>query len=167
MFGIPYFCTIQDEEYEATRVANAIFGRFPSSKLFVNVREKESLAYYVHSQIEGSKGLLITMAGIDFKNYKQAVEIIREQEYAMKQGNFTDGELEKAKSMLISLLLEADDTPLGIMEIAMQAVDDGLSNKISNRIERLSKVSRNDVIQAVNKWELDTIYFLNRKEELQ
>ncbi|MCP3810097.1 insulinase family protein [Paenibacillus sp. Lou8.1] len=167
LLGYRTFSTIQDEDYEATRVANAIFGRFPSSKLFLNIREKESIAYFVHSQIESSKGLLITMAGIDFKNYEHAVEIIREQEYAMKQGDFTEGELEKAKALLISLLLEAHDTPLGIMEMAIQAVDHGMSNTIGNRIKRLSKVSKNDVIQAVNKWELDTIYFLNRKEELQ
>lgn len=164
LLGYRTFSTIQDEDYEATRVANAIFGRFPSSKLFINVREKESLAYFVLSQIESNKGLLITMAGIDFDNYERAVEIIREQEYAMKEGDFTEVEVEQGKAMLISLLLEAHDTPLGIMDISIQAIESGLSNKIKDQIKRISMVSKSDVIRAANKWELDTIYFLNRKE---
>lgn len=162
--GYRIFSTIQDEDYEATRVANAIFGRFPSSKLFINMREKESLAYFAHSQIESNKGLLITMAGIDFDNYERAVEIIRNQEYAMKEGDFTEDEVEQGKMMLINLLLEAKDTPLGIMDISIQAVDSGLSNKIKDQIKRISMVSKKDVICAAKKWELDTIYFLNRKE---
>ncbi|MEK4500548.1 MULTISPECIES: EF-P 5-aminopentanol modification-associated protein YfmF [Bacillus] len=163
LLGYRTFSTIQDEDYEATRVANAIFGRFPSSKLFVNLREKESLAYFVLSQIESNKGILTTMAGIDFDNYERAIEIMRKQEYAMKEGDFTDAEVEQGKAMLINLFLEAYDTPLGIMDISIQAVDSGLSNKINDQIKRIRMVSKSDVIRAVNKWELDTIYFLNRK----
>lgn len=163
LLGYRTFSTIQDEDYEATRVANAIFGRFPSSKLFVNLREKESLAYFVLSQIESNKGILTTMAGIDFDNYERAIEIMRKQEYAMKEGDFTDAEVEQGKAMLINLFLEAYDTPLGIMDISIQAVDSGLSNKINDQIKRIRMVSKSDVIRSVNKWELDTIYFLNRK----
>ncbi|HFK1684863.1 TPA: M16 family metallopeptidase [Bacillus tropicus] len=163
LLGYRTFSTIQDEDYEATRVANAIFGRFPSSKLFVNLREKESLAYFVLSQIESNKGILTTMAGIDFDNYERAIEIMRKQEYAMKEGDFTDAEVEQGKAMLINLFLEAYDTPLGIMDISIQAVDSGLSNKINDQIKRIRMVSKSDVIRAANKWELDTIYFLNRK----
>ncbi|PKJ52841.1 EF-P 5-aminopentanol modification-associated protein YfmF [Bacillus sp. SN10] len=163
LLGYRTFSTIQDEDYEATRVANAIFGRFPSSKLFVNLREKESLAYFVLSQIESNKGILTTMAGIDFDNYERAIEIMRKQEYAMKEGDFTDAEVEQGKAMLINLFLEAYDTPLGIMDISIQAVDSGLSNKINDQIKRIRMVSKSDVIRAADKWELDTIYFLNRK----
>lgn len=65
--------------------------------------------------------------------------------------------------MLINLFLEAYDTPLGIMDISIQAVDSGLSNKINDQIKKNSYGIKSDVIRAVNKWELDTIYFLNRK----
>ncbi|KLU56078.1 zinc protease [Paenibacillus sp. VT-400] len=164
LLGYRIFSTIQDRDYEATRVTNAIFGRFPSSKLFMNIRVKESLAYYAHSQIESNKGLLVVMAGIDFDHYERAVEIIREQEYAMKKGDFTEAEVEQGKAMLINQLLEARDSPLGIMDIVIQSVDSGLSNEINDQITRISRVSKNDVIRAANKWVLDTVYFLNREE---
>ncbi|MGM0867603.1 MAG: EF-P 5-aminopentanol modification-associated protein YfmF [Bacillota bacterium] len=166
LLGYRTFSTIKDVDYEATRVANAIFGRFPSSKLFMNVREKESLAYFVHSQIESNKGLLLILAGIDFDNFNRTVEIIRKQEYAMKEGDFTEADVEQGKAMLINLLLEAHDSPLGIMDISIQAVDSGLSNNINDLIKRISMVSKKDVVRSVNRWVLDTIYFLDRKEQI-
>ncbi|MGG3840829.1 pitrilysin family protein [Paenibacillus thiaminolyticus] len=164
LLGYRTYSTIQDEDFEATRLANAIFGRFPSSKLFMNVREKKSLAYFAQSQLESNKGLLLTMAGIDFDNYERAVEIIREQEYAMKEGNFTEDEVEQGKAMLINLLLEAYDVPLGIMEISIEAVERGFSSNLVDQINRINRVTKSELIRAANKWELDTIYFLNRKD---
>ncbi|MEK3906722.1 EF-P 5-aminopentanol modification-associated protein YfmF [Oceanobacillus sp. FSL W7-1309] len=164
LLGYRTFTTIQDDDFEAVRVANAIFGRFPFSKLFTHLREKERLAYFALSQIESNKGLLITMAGIDFDNYERAVELIRKQEYGMKEGDFTEAEVEQGKAMLINLFLEAYDSPSGIMDLTIQAVDSGLSNYINDQIQRISRVSKRDVIRAANKWELDTIYFLDRKE---
>lgn len=66
--------------------------------------------------------------------------------------------------MLINQLLEAHDSPLGIMDIVIQSVESGLSNEINDQITRISMVSKSDVIYAANKWELDTVYFLNREE---
>ena len=47
------------------QVFNGIFGGFPHSKLFINVREKASLAYYAASRLESHKGLLMVMSGIE------------------------------------------------------------------------------------------------------
>ncbi|MCM3133515.1 insulinase family protein [Paenibacillus polysaccharolyticus] len=164
LMGYRTFTTIQDEHYEAARVANAIFGRFPTSRLFSSIREKQGLAYYAQSQMESNKGLLVAMAGIEFDHYDRVIELIREQEYAMKNGHFTEVEVEQGKSLLINMLLEAHDSPAGIMDIFIQAVDSGSSIEIQDHIQRISNVTKEDIICAVNKWELDTIYFLNRKE---
>ena len=43
-----------DKDYYALQVFNGIFGGFSHSKLFINVREKESLAYYVASRLRES-----------------------------------------------------------------------------------------------------------------
>src|SRR5699024_12460324 len=57
--------TYEDEDYFALHVFNGLFGGFPSSKLFMNVREKHSLAYYAASRIESHKGLLLVFSGIE------------------------------------------------------------------------------------------------------
>ena len=48
-----------DEDYYALQLYNGLFGGFSHSKLFINVREKASLAYYAGSGLESHKGLLI------------------------------------------------------------------------------------------------------------
>lgn len=77
-----------DPEYFALQVLNGIYGGFSHSKLFINVREKESLAYYAASRLESHKGLLLVMSGIDNQNYDKAVKIIKEQMELMKKASF-------------------------------------------------------------------------------
>ncbi|WP_090776288.1 insulinase family protein [Shouchella lonarensis] len=62
----------------------------PSSKLFVNIRERENIAYHVDSKLESHKGVLTVISGIDLEKYDRAVEIIKEQVAAMKRGGFTE-----------------------------------------------------------------------------
>ncbi|KQL51695.1 MULTISPECIES: EF-P 5-aminopentanol modification-associated protein YfmF [Bacillaceae] len=152
--------TFSDDDYEAARVGNALFGGFPSSKLFINVREKESLAYYAASQIESHKGVLMVMSGIEFDKYDRAVEIIQEQEKAMKNGEFSEAEVEQAKGMLLNQALEALDAPRGIAELSYHEIVANHRKSIQERIEKIKTVTKEDVVRAVSKWELDTIYFL-------
>ena len=99
-----------DPDYYALQVFNGIFGGFSHSKLFINVREKASLAYYVASRLESHKGLMMVMSGIDLKNYDQAVGIIREQMEAMKNGDFSDEEVAQTKAVIRNQMLETIDT---------------------------------------------------------
>ncbi len=62
-----------DTDYFAFQVFNGLFGGFPHSKLFINVREKASLAYYASSCLESHKGLMIVITGIETKNYEQSI----------------------------------------------------------------------------------------------
>ena len=90
-------CTYLDDDYYALLVGNGVLGGFPHSKLFMNVRERASLAYSVGSSIEGSKGLLTIVAGISDDSREQAVEIINEQVNAIKGGRISPEELEQTK----------------------------------------------------------------------
>src|SRR5699024_11372731 len=91
---------------------------------------------------------------IDFDNYERAVEIIRKQEFAMKEGDITEAEVEQGKALLINLFLEAHDTPLGIMDIAIQAVDSGLSNSINDQIKRISMRSEEHTSELQSRFDL-------------
>src|SRR5699024_12554390 len=98
--------TYQDDDYFAIHVFNGIFCGFPSSKLLINVREKNSLAYYAASRLESHKGLLLVFSGIDGSDYEKAREIIELQMEAMKNGEFTSMELDETKDLVINELLE-------------------------------------------------------------
>ncbi|SDC43543.1 EF-P 5-aminopentanol modification-associated protein YfmF [Shouchella lonarensis] len=158
--GYRTYTTFADDDYEAAQVANGIFGGFPSSKLFINVREKESLAYYAASRLESHKGVLMVMSGIEFDKYDRAVEIIKAQVTAMKQGDFTEKDIAQAKSMLLNQLWEAVDTARGFVELSYHEVVANARRSLLDRAEAIKQVTKEDIVQAANKWELDTIYFL-------
>lgn len=155
--------TFRDDDYYALQVFNGIYGGFSHSKLFINVREKASLAYYAASRIESHKGLLMIMSGIEVQNYEQAVSIIREQMAAMKNGDFNDQELEQTKAVIRNQLLETIDTAYGLVEIVYHNVIAQITRPFEDYLQGIETVSKDDIVKVAQKLELDTIYFLKGK----
>ncbi len=152
--------TYRDDDYYALQVFNGIFGGFSHSKLFINVREKASLAYYAASRVESHKGLLMVMSGIEVQNYEKAVTIIKEQMAAMKNGEFTDQEFEQTKAVIRNQLLETVDTPYGLVEIVYHNVIAAINRTFDEYLEGIENVTKEEVAEVAKKVELDTIYFL-------
>jgi predicted Zn-dependent peptidase len=153
-----------DSDYYALQVFNGIFGGFSHSKLFINVREKASLAYYAASRIESHKGLMMVMSGIDLKNYDQAVGIIHEQMDAMKKGDFTDQELEQTKAVINNQMLETIDTARGLVEVLYHNIVANVDIPLEQYLAQVQKTTKEEIIEVAQKTELDTIYFLTGME---
>ena len=152
-----------DEDYPALQVFNGLFGGFPSSKLFMNVREKNSLAYYASSQVESHKGLLFVLSGIAPEDYEKARDIIREQMTEMKAGNFSEQEMNEAKDMIIHSLRETMDNPHGLIELFYQQQLAGIDRSLEEIIDNISAVTKEDVIRVGERIEEDTLYLLTAK----
>ncbi|MFS0751785.1 EF-P 5-aminopentanol modification-associated protein YfmF [Oceanobacillus sp. 1P07AA] len=152
-----------DPKYAALQVFNGLFGAFPSSKLFINVREKNSLAYYASSRLESHKGLMIVMSGIAPEDYEKARDIIREQVEEMKSGSFTDEEFEETKQLIINQLLETMDHPQGLVELLYQQEVGGKSLPPEQLISDIKSVSKQQVIEVAKEIEEDTVYLLTSK----
>ena len=58
--------TNRDHRFAAMQVTNGILGGDVTSKLFQNVREKQSLCYSIGSGYYAAKGIVLVSAGIDF-----------------------------------------------------------------------------------------------------
>lgn len=153
-----------DNDYFALQVFNGIFGGFSHSKLFINVREKESLAYYAASRLESHKGLLLVMSGIDQSNYEKAVKIIKEQMDLMKQGEFSEDEIKQTKAVIHNQMLETLDTARGMIEVFYHNAVSQVEIDMSEWLKTISKVSKEEIMSAAKKIELDTIYFLSGME---
>lgn len=149
-----------DKDYYALQIFNGIYGGFSHSKLFINVREKASLAYYAASRVESHKGLMLVMSGIDNKNYEQAVTIIKEQMKAMTAGDFTDNEIGQTKAVIKNQLLETIDTSRGIVEILYHNIVSGAQISLDDWLEEMEKITKDDIVKVAAKIQLDTIYFL-------
>jgi len=153
----------QDDDYYTLQVFNGIFGGFSHSKLFINVREKASLAYYAASRVESHKGLIMVMSGIEVSNYEKALTIIKEQMEAMKKGDITESELSQTKAVIQNQLLETIDTAYGMVEVLYHNVIANTNRSIDEWIEGIHRVSKDDLVEFSKKIELDTIYFLKGK----
>lgn len=102
------------EKYPLSVLAS-ILGGGMSSRLFEEVREKRGLAYYVrtHSDEYADTGSLVSLAGIDPKRVKEAVEVMVAEYKKVAEGtlNITDEELTKAKEYMKGhLVLELEDS---------------------------------------------------------
>lgn len=154
-----------DNDFVALQLANGLLGGYANSKIFINVREKASLAYYASSRIDSFKGYMIISAGIDEVNYEQALTIIEEQIVAMKQGDFTEDELNQTKEMLINQLLETNDQAQGLIELVYNNVLREANLDLENWIKVIKQTTKEEVVAAINKIKPDTTYFLSKGGE--
>ncbi|MFH1780727.1 MAG: pitrilysin family protein [Candidatus Nealsonbacteria bacterium] len=95
-------------------VLSVILGGMMSSRLFIEIREKLGLAYYVRTEAETNSdtGFLATRAGVDNKNVEKAVVTILKEYRKIAQEKIADGELKKAKDYIkgkTALVLEGSD----------------------------------------------------------
>ncbi len=147
-------------EYYDMLMYNGLLGAFPHSKLFVNVREKASLAYYASSRLDGHKGLLTIQSGIEIPNYERAVGIIREQLSAMERGEFAEEDIVRTKAMLGSQLLEIRDSAFERMSFDFGGAIAGVEQSAEQWIEAIEAVTPERITAAAGSVALDTIYFL-------
>ncbi|MGA4516299.1 pitrilysin family protein [Solibacillus sp. FSL K6-1781] len=154
-----------DKDFPIMQIFNGIFGGYAHSKLFMNVREKESLAYYASSSYASQYGLLFVVSGIEPANEEKARQLIAEQLKVMQNGEITDLELAQTKAMLINQLKEALDSPRGQIEIFDQykALDEPFN--LDTWTARWQAVSKEDVQKVAQDIKLEATYFLCGKGE--
>ncbi len=159
--------TYDDKDYATLHVFNGLFGGFPNSKLFLNVREKHSLAYYAASRIESHKGLLFVFSGIAPDQYEKAREIILEQMEQMRKGDFSDDQIAETKEMTINQLRETLDNPQGMIELTYQKVLAKSNKTITELIEEVQSVTRDQIVKVANQIQLDKIFLLTSEGQSQ
>ncbi|GED70166.1 peptidase M16 [Brevibacillus reuszeri] len=156
--------TYKDDDYPALLLYNGILGGFPHSKLFVNVREKESLAYYAVSRLESHKGIMMIMSGIDVNKYQRAVEIIKQQLELMEKGTISDEELGLTRATLSNQFRELLDSARGMIDFTYNGVISGRKRQLDELLKAISSVTLDEIKQVADKVKIDTIYLLRDKK---
>lgn len=149
-----------DEANWGMVVANSIFGGGAHSKLFNNVREKLSLAYYAGSQYHKFKGFIAVNAGVEFENFKKAYDEILVQLDELKKGNVSDNEFTAAKMALINSLNSYYDDQLYMQSFYLGEKVAGTNYDIDYYIKKIEEVSKKDVTDAAKGIELNSVYYL-------
>lgn len=141
-----------------------ILGGGPSSKLFMEVREKNSLCYTIASRFSPFASLLTIYAGIDGKEAKKALRLIKKELKKMETGSFGDEEMNAAKTTYLSSFKELEDSPKAIIStiVSHEYADFDL---LDQRTIEILKVTKEDIIKVAKKVHLDTIYLLEGSVE--
>lgn len=154
-----------DDDYPAALMYNGILGAYPHSKLFLNVRERASLAYYAASRYDGHKGILTIQSGIEIANFERASAIIREQLDAMARGDISELELSQTRAMITNQLRELRDSAPEMIGFHFNGVLSGRSRYPDELIRQIEAVTRDDIVRVAGQVKLDTIYFLRDGKE--
>jgi predicted Zn-dependent peptidase len=156
--------TYASSDYPALLFANGVFGGYTHSKLFQNVRERASLAYFASSGIEQTKGLMWVNAGIDFDAFDTAVGIIEEQLEDVRSGAITGSEMENTRLGLIRDIEMMRDQPSSLMDMALAGIINSCPVTPEHLKQSISQVSVDDVVRVARQIRLDTVYFLRNEE---
>ena len=131
-----------------------------NSKLFQNVREKQSLAYSANSNYVRYKSNIFINAGIEIENYTKALDIIKEQIEEMKKGNFTEEDIENDKKGIISQINTIDDEQdTEIIYYLGQELTNS-NQSIEEYKENVRKVTKEQIQKIASKVKINTIFFL-------
>lgn len=158
--------TQSSPDYPALLVLNALYGGSANSRLFLTVREKMSLCYYASSLIDKLKGLMVVSSGVEFRDFDRAQQAILEQLDELRRGNFSREELSAAVRSVVSSLRSRRDSQGQLEDDCVTKLicgvrpDDG-----GELIDAVERVTAQQVVQAAQKIQLDTIYRLTGKEE--
>lgn len=150
--------TPYEAEY-ALQIYLYILGLGPDSKLFVNVREKESLCYNISSTSKYAGSLMMISAGIDATTFDKTVDLINTQIEAMIKGDFTNDDIESAKLSIKTSYRELLENPYTIINSYESSLYLGFDS-INKRLKTIDKITKKEVMEVAKKIKLNTIYLL-------
>ena len=156
-------------DFEIRYVLNTlsyILGGGPDSKLFKTVREENSLCYSIYSTNNPLTSILTIFAGINASDYKKCVGLVKKEVRNIQKGMFTDEDIIKAKVTYINSLKELEDNPQNVISL-YEGIEYLNSDTIRDRIIKINKVTKRDIIKLASKIHLDTVVLLegNSNEE--
>jgi predicted Zn-dependent peptidase len=153
----------KENKYYLLQLFNEVFGGSPTSKLFMNVREKMSLCYFCRSIVNQRNGVMIVASGIEFENKEIAEKAILDQLNAIKEGNISEAEFESARKSIRNGYMQIYDSA-DSMEIwtFFRSLCGSYVTPMSE-CERVEKATIEDIKEVAKKMTLDTVYFLKGK----
>jgi len=145
--GVRAFNLFDPRKYALSLLA-VILGGNMSSRLFIKVRERNGLAYSIHTGADNSTdtGYLVTQAGIDHKNLEKSIKLILKEYKDLKDKKITQRELQKAKDYLKGVTTLSLDSSDSIS--SFYAVQELLEGKIffpEDKFKKIDEVSINDI----------------------
>ena len=152
--------TLRHELFVPMQILNTVFGSGMTSKLFMQIRERDALCYDIGSGYHGSKGILTVAAGIDFDKMEKVQQQVLDALDQCCQGQISDQELRAAKQALLSSLRTTHDSPGAIENYYATATLSGLRLTPEAYMEKVQQVTARQVAEAACTVKLHTVFSL-------
>lgn len=149
-------------ENEKIALYNTILGRGANSKLFLNVREKEGLAYSAGSTYLKRNNTILIISGIEITKYDKAIEVIKKQLEDIKNGNITEKEMKDAKQFINSGLNLINESSENMIEYDFDKELYSEEKDIEKYRAKIEKITKNDIEEIAKQITINTIYFLGK-----
>lgn len=143
-----------DKDYIATQVLSNILGGGMSSRLFINIRERHGLCYYVRSSLNPYQdaGNFIIESGLDKKRIDLALKLILKEIEKIKNKPVDAKELTKAKENLKGrIILSLENSSVVAEWYANQELLIGKTQSPEQKIRDIMKVTATDVQTCAQK----------------
>ena len=149
-----------NKKQEVIALYNTILGKGANSKLFLNVREKEGLAYSAGSTYLKRNNAIIISTGIEVSKYNKAVEVIKNQLKDMEDGNITEKEMKDAKQFINAGLNLINESSENMIEYRFDKDVYNEEMDIEKYRKKIEEIKKEDIVKVAKQIKIDTIYFL-------
>ena len=161
--GVP----MRPDQMAAVRLAMALYGGSVTSRLFLNVRERDHLCYYCSSSFQSFTGSMAVNSGVEHADAARAEQAILKELADLCDGPITDDEFEDCRRGLLSGMQGVEDTLGGIETwYYIEVLRGGDPAKVQTPAEAraaLQAVTKDDVRAILRKLTLSVSYLLTKE----
>ena len=145
--GLPSYPLGHPDRY-ALQLLGTVLGTGMSSRLFLEVRERRGLAYYVYALNSSytDAGTLVSQAGVDLKRADEAVGVIAQEFKRLAEERVPDDELEKARALAKGRFVLQTESPNGLLLFGLRReILEGRAAEPAELLAGLDAVTVDDV----------------------
>lgn len=153
---------LTEEERYHMLVASALFGGTASSRLFKNVREKQSLCYYCAAGFNGFTSSMSVDSGVEHRNTQRTIDAIQAELEALINGEITRQEIRETQ-LTISNSLKANYD--GLHGLEAWYLNEAIRNSEMTPemvIEKANRVTADDIRNVLRLLNLNVIYTITK-----
>ncbi|MBQ8603814.1 MAG: insulinase family protein [Oscillospiraceae bacterium] len=153
---------LTEEERYHMLVASALFGGTASSRLFKNVREKQSLCYYCAAGFNGFTSSMSVDSGVEHQNTQRTIDAIQYELDALIHGEITDQEIRETQLTISNSLKANYDGLHGLEAWYLNEAIRGSEMTPEMVIEKANRVTAQDIKNVLKLLNLNVIYTISK-----
>jgi len=150
--GVRAYDIFDDRKY-ALGLLSVILGGNMSSRLWISIREREGLGYYVRTSVQTytDSGYLVTRAGVDNRRVEKAVRLILREYKRISQEKISIMELKKAKDYVKgNTILELESSDAIASFFGGQEILTGRILTLEEKFAKIEAVTVDDIYEVAN-----------------